>query len=111
MAAVLLAAALPGLAACAGASPAGASPDSQPVIASVIVKPRTPSSADDVLRIARGAVTPEAGVRYARPLAGNAHILYLTGPASRDATTALLERLKATGAFEYVELDSMMKAK
>jgi hypothetical protein len=108
---MLLAAVLPALAACALAAPAGlSSDDQQPVIASVIVKPRTASSADEVLRVARRAVGPEAGVRYARPLSGNAHILYLTGPASRDATPALLERLQATGAFEYVEVDSTMKA-
>lgn len=104
--AVLLAAALPLLAACAASSP-----ENQPVIATVIAKPRAESTAETVLRVAQSAVGPEAGVRYARPMAGGAHILYLTGPASRERTPALVERLKATGAFEYVEIDSMMKAR
>jgi hypothetical protein len=107
---MLLAAMFPALAACAGVSPAGPPLDDQPVIASVIVKPRTAATSDEVLYVARRAVAPEAGVRYARPLSGNAHILYLTGPASRDATPGLLQRLQATGAFDYVEIDSPMKA-
>ncbi len=104
--ALFLAAALPVLAGCAGPQP-----ESQPVIATIIVKPRQALSADEVLRLAQSAVSPDAGVRYARPMAGSAHILYLTGPAARDRTPALLDRLQSTGAFEYVEIDSMMKAR
>jgi len=104
--AVFFAAALPMFAACAGPPAEG-----QPVIAAVIVKPRSESTSEAVLRVAQDAMSPDAGVRYVRPMAGGAHILYLTGPATRDATPALLERLKATGAFEYVEIDTMMKAR
>lgn len=103
---LLLAAALPLLAACA---PVPATPEAAPVVATLIVKPRTPSNADSVLRSAQALLGADAGVRYVRPMAGDAHILYLSGPATRDLVPALVERLRASNAFQYVELDSMMK--
>lgn len=102
----LFAAGLPFLAACAAAPTA---PDAAPIVAAVIVKPRVPSSADAVVRSAQSVVGRDAGVRYVRPMAGGAHILHLTGGAAREQVPVLVERLRATGAFEYVELDSMMK--
>jgi cell division septation protein DedD len=80
-----------------------------PVVASIIVKPLKPAAAEAVERAAREALGPGAGVRYARPLAGDAHLLYLTAPATRDEVPALVERLRASNAFEYVERDSIMK--
>ena len=103
---LLLASVLPVLVACAAVS---AAPEAAPVVATIIVKPRAPSSAEAVLRLAQGAIGQGAGVRYVRPMAGDAHILYLTGPATRDQVPALVERLRASNAFQYVELDSMMK--
>lgn len=102
----LLVAALPFLAACTVAPSA---PDAAPIVAAVIVKPRVPSGAEAVVRAAQAGVGRDAGVRYVRPMAGGAHILYLTGGAAREQAPVLVERLRATGAFEYVELDSMMK--
>ena len=104
--AVLMAAAMPVLLACTAAP---ATPDAAPVVAMVIAKPRSPASGEAVLRIAQTALGRDAGVRYARPLAGDAHLLYLTAPASKEQVPALVERLRASGEFQYVELDSAMK--
>jgi hypothetical protein len=97
---------LPAIAACAAAPPA---PEATPIVAAVIVKARVPASAETIVRSAQAALGRDAGVRYVRPLAGDAHILHLTGPATREQVPGLVERLRATGAFQYVELDSMMK--
>ena len=102
----LLAVALPFLVACTAAPP---SSGEAPIVAAVIVKPRMPASAEVVVRSAQAALGHDAGVRYVRPMAGDAHILHLTGPATRDQLPALVDRLRASSAFEYVELDSMMK--
>ena len=83
--------------------------DDAPVVGTVIVKPRTASDSAAVVRAAREALGTSAGVRYARPLAGDAHVLYLTAPATRDEVPALVERLRTSNAFQYVERDSMMK--
>ncbi|MGB2818275.1 MAG: hypothetical protein WBC37_13745 [Burkholderiaceae bacterium] len=80
-----------------------------PVIAAVIVKPWNASDSEAVLAAARQALGRSAGVRYVRPMAGDAHILHLTAPATRDEVPALVERLRASNAFQYVERDSMMK--
>ena len=104
--AMLIASALSFLGACAAVPEASGT---APVVASIIVKPVKPSSADNVVRAAREALGPGAGVRYARPLAGDAHLLYLTAPATRDEVPALVDRLRASNAFEYVERDSIMK--
>jgi hypothetical protein len=57
----------------------------------------------------RAALGQAAGVRYVRTMAGDAHIVYLTAPAQRNEVAQLVERLRASGAFQYVEVDSMMK--
>lgn len=103
---VLFACSLPVLAACA-AGPVG--DGSSTVIAAVIVKTRVPATAEAVTRSAQGALGRDAGVRYVRPIAGDAHILHLTGPATREQVPELVERLRAVAAFQYVELDSTMK--
>lgn len=101
----LLCIVLPTLAACAAQTP---SPDA-PIVARVIVKPRTPSTPDAVLAALREPLGRDAGVRYARELAGGAHLVYLTAPATQEQVPALIERLRASAAFQYVEPDSMMK--
>ena len=81
-----------------------------PTVAAIIVKPRLAASdAAAVLKPMRAALGETAGVRYVRPLAGDAHLVHLTAPAQRSEVSNLIERLKASGAFQYVELDSMMK--
>lgn len=81
-----------------------------PVVAAVIVKPRiVTSDSAAVLKPIRATLGQTAGVRYVRPLAGDAHLVHLTAPAQRSEVAQLIERLKATGNFQYVELDSMMK--
>ena len=80
-----------------------------PVVGAVIVKPWNTSDAEAVLSAARQALGGRAGVRYVRPMAGDAHILHLTAPATREEVPALVERLRASNAFQYVERDSMMK--
>ena len=96
------------LAACS--TPAAMTPSDAPVVATIIVKPRIATSESSaVMRPIQAALGQAAGSRYARPMAGDAHIVYLTAPAQRSEVPQLIERLKASGAFQYVELDSMMK--
>jgi cell division septation protein DedD len=98
---------LPVLNACAG-SPAA--PDAPP-IAALIVKPRTPASdADALMRVVRRSLPQPAMARYARPMSGGAHVVFLTPPVTRAQVPALIERLRASGDFEYVELDAPVKA-
>jgi hypothetical protein len=95
---------LPALTTCAATPPADA-----PVVGAVIVKPRVASPPEAVVRAAQRLLGETAGVRYARPLAGEAHLVYLTAPATREQLPALIERLRASDAFQYVEADSLMK--
>ncbi len=97
------------LAACSAPQPAAAG-DNASVVAALIVKPRIPTSEPSVvLKPMRTALGEAAGVKYVRPMAGDAHVVYLTAPAQRSEVPQLLERLRASGAFQYVEVDSMMK--
>ena len=99
---------LPVLAACAAAPVAPPAADT-PVVAAVIVKPHGAAAADQVTQALQQQVGRDAGVRYGRAMAGDAHVLYLTAPATREQVPALIQRLRASGAFQYIELDSMMK--
>ncbi len=97
------------LAACT-APAAMAPPADAPVVAALIVKPRVATSEPSaVLKPMRATLGQTAGVRYLRPMAGDAHVVHLTAPAQRSEVPQLIERLRASGAFEYVEVDSMMK--
>ena len=96
------------LAACSAQAPM-TSPDA-PVVATLIVKPKvTTSDPATILKPMRLTLGQTAGVRYVRPLAGDAHLVHLTAPAQRAEVSQIMERLRASGAFQYVELDSMMK--
>ena len=98
---------LPVLNACT-ASPAAPVP---PPVAALIVKPRTPAGdADALMRLVRRSLPQPAMARYARPMSGGAHVVYLTPPAAREQVPALIERLRASGDFEYVDLDAPVKA-
>ena len=96
------------LSACSAPAPMASS--DAPVVAAIIVKPRIATSdSAAVLRPIQAAVGETAGVRYVRPMAGDAHVVQLTGPAQRADVPKLIERVRASGAFEYVEVDSMLK--
>ena len=96
------------LAACC--APTSMASSDAPVIAAIIVKPRIATSdSAAVLRPIQAALGETAGVRYVRPMAGDAHIVYLTAPAQRADVPNLIERVRASGAFDYVEVDSMLK--
>jgi hypothetical protein len=100
---------LPALSACAGAP--AAQGDTAPPIAALIVKPRTPTiDPDALMRVVRRSLPQPAMARYARPMSGGAHVVYLIPPATRAQVPALIERLRASGDFEYVELDAPVKA-
>ena len=91
-------------------APASMTPPDAPVVAAIIVKPRVVTSDTSVvMKPIHAALGQTAGARYVRPMAGDAHIVHLTAPAQRADVPQLIERLKASGAFQYVELDSMMK--
>lgn len=103
-AAVLSSLVVAGVAACSTAAA------DAPVVATVIVRPRVETAdAAAVLQSMRSALGADAGLRYVRPLAGGSHLVHLTAPATREQIPALIERLKVSGAFQYVEPDSMMK--
>ncbi len=81
-----------------------------PVVAAIIVKPRIATSdSSAVLKPIQAALGETAGVKYVRPMAGDAHIVHLTGPAQRADVPKLVERVRASGNFDYVEVDSMLK--
>jgi cell division septation protein DedD len=91
-------------------APASSAPGDAPVVATLIVKPHTPTTdAEAVIAPMRAALGASAGVRYVRPMAGNAHLVHLTAPAERDQVPWLIERLRATQSYEYVERDVPMK--
>lgn len=91
-------------------APASTTSADAPVIAALIVKPHIATGEPAaVLKPMRATLGQTAGVRYVRPMAGDAHIVYLTAPAQRAEVPQLVERLRASGAFQYVELDSMLK--
>jgi len=96
------------LAACS--APASVASAEAPVVAAIIVKPRIATSDSTVvLRPIQAALGETAGVRYVRPMAGDAHVVHLTAPAQRADVPKLIERVRASGAFDYVEVDSMLK--
>ena len=96
------------LAACS--APASMASSDAPVVAAIIVKPRIATSDSTVvLRPIQAALGETAGVRYVRPMAGDAHVVHLTAPAQRADLPKLIERVRASGAFDYVEVDSMLK--
>ena len=69
------------LAACS--APASMASSDAPVIAAIIVKPRIATSDSvAVLRPIQAALGETAGVRYVRPMAGDAHIVHLTARRS-----------------------------
>ena len=97
------------LTACSAPAPVPSSSDT-PVVAAIVVKPRVVTSdSSAVVKPIQAMLGQKAGVRYVRPIAGDAHIIHLTAPAQRSEVPQLIEQLRASGAFQYVELDSMMK--
>lgn len=105
-AAVFCGLAVAGVIACTAAAPAA----DAPVVAALIVRPRADTTDPAaILQPMRTALGVDAGVMYVRPLAGGSHLVHLTAPATREQIPALIERLRASGAFQYVEPDSMMK--
>jgi hypothetical protein len=106
LSAVLYGLAVAGVVSCSAAAPTA----DAPVVAALIVRPRVettdPAAVVQPMRAALGA---DAGLKYVRPLTGGSHLIHLTAPATREQIPALIERLRASGAFQYVEPDSMMK--
>jgi hypothetical protein len=98
------------LAACS--APAAMTSSDAPVVAAIIVKPRIATSdSSAVLKPIQAALGETAGVKYVRPMAGDAHIVHLTSPAQRADVPKLVERVRASGKFDYVEVDSMLTIK
>jgi hypothetical protein len=102
----MLAVSVAALPACAPAMPQG---QPRAVVAAVIVKPRLPMTAGELEASVQRIVGDDAGVRHVRTLAGDAHLLHLTSPSTAEQVPAMIERLRASGAYRYVELDSTMK--
>ncbi|MGH6611682.1 MAG: hypothetical protein ACRECQ_15670, partial [Burkholderiaceae bacterium] len=77
--------------------------DDAPVVAALIIKPRVATSdPSSVLKSMRATLGQTAGVKYVRAMAGDAHIVHLTAPAQRGQVPQLVERLRASGAYQYV---------
>jgi ABC-type phosphate/phosphonate transport system substrate-binding protein len=91
-------------------APASMASSEAPVVAAIIVKPRVATNDSlAVLKPIQAALGATAGVKYVRPMAGDAHVVYLTAPAQRADVPKLIERVHTSGAFDYVEVDSMLK--
>jgi hypothetical protein len=104
--AVLLSVPVAALSACTAAAPRA---DDPAVVAAVIVMPRVAATSAEVEQAAQATLGRAAGVLYVRPLAGDAHLIQLTAPATARQVPELIERLRASGAYQFVEADSMMK--
>lgn len=90
-------------------APAQMASSDAPAVAAIIVKPRIATSdSAAVVKPIQAALGEMAGVKYVRPMAGDAHVIHLTGPAQRADVPKLVERVRASGKFEYVEVDSML---
>jgi cell division septation protein DedD len=100
--------ALPLWSGCAG-SPAASD---KPAVAALIVKPRAQArDADALMQLVVRHLPRPAMARYARAMSGGAHLVYLTAPATREDVPLLVERLRASGDFEYVDLDMPVRIK
>lgn len=100
--AILLA--FPALTACATATDASGQP-----VAALIVKPRAAADAEALMRAIRRSLPQPAMASYVRPLSGGAHLVHLMPPAAREQVPALVERLRASGDFDYVDLDAPVR--
>jgi cell division septation protein DedD len=101
---------IPMLSACVGVR-AGDVVSGEPV-ATLMIKPRIPTGdADALMRVVRRNLPQPSMARYVRPMSGGAHVVQLTAPATREQVPALIERLRASGDFEYVDIDAPVKIK
>lgn len=80
-----------------------------PVAAALIVKPRVRADADAVVTMMRTTLGSAAGVRYVRAMSDDAHVVQLTAPATHADVPQLIQRLRATQAYTYVEPDVQLK--
>lgn len=106
---VLLPALAVTIAACVAPPASADAPEAKEVVAALIVKPRVRADAEAVVTMMRTTLGRAAGVRYVRPMSDDAHVVHLTAPATRADVPQLIERLRATQGYVYVEPDVMMK--
>jgi hypothetical protein len=101
---------IPMLGACVSVS-AGSVASGEPV-ATLMIKPRVPTDdADALMLVVRRSLPHPSMALYVRPMSGGAHVVHLTEPATREQVPALIERLRASGDFEYVDIDAPVKIK
>jgi hypothetical protein len=81
---------------------------SPPPIARLIVKLHTPADQATVMQLIRQELPHPERLTYLRSMSGDAHVLSVVPPATQDTVPILIDELRATKLFEYVELDRMM---
>lgn len=100
-----LAASVSLLTACAGPPREEARPEWPP--ARFIVKPRAPvADEEEVLRLVRAQLVRPDRVKLFRAMSGGAYVFEVSPPDARAEVDAIVRRLSASGAFEYVEVDA-----
>lgn len=90
---------------CAGGAHEASAPVWPP--ARFIVKPRTPVAGEaQIEALVRAKLERPERVRLFRPMSGGAYVFEMVPPDARDELPAIIARLRASGAFEYVEIDA-----
>lgn len=72
-----------------------------------IVKPRTPAANEaEITALVRAKLERPDRVRLYRQMSGGAWVFEMVPPDAREELPAVVDRLRASGAFEYVEIDA-----
>lgn len=106
-AAIALAAYLAALAACGCTAPTVGQDKPVWPPARFIVKPRTPVRSEaEITALVRSKLERPERVRLYRPMSGGAWVFEMVPADAREEVPAVVDRLRASGAFEYVEVDA-----
>lgn len=72
-----------------------------------VVKPRTPVASEaEITALVRSKLERPERVRLYRQMSGGAWVFEMVPPDARDDVPAVVDRLRASGKFEYVEIDA-----
>lgn len=106
---MMLAASMAALAACGCTAPATGQDKPVWPPARFIVKPRAPVADEaEITALVRSRLDRPERVRLYRQMSGGAWVFEMVPPDARDEVPAVVDRLRASGAFEYVEIDAVV---
>jgi hypothetical protein len=75
-------------------------------VGALIAKPKhSLANAAAVLELARSFADHPDTVRMVRPMSGDGYLLEVVTPATQSDLDSMLARMRASGEFEYVDLD------